>query len=214
MRSVIANENTSWRFWLLVMGFMQLIASRSLDPDWGIVLILIASISLYFRSAAMLPVYGVTMAFAAINNFLSGSPFWFGFGLLQIYWAYATFRQFLILRHSADRLGIGLGTDQSGKPDRAAGLFPWAGCALSVAGPTILVASFVLTAASFLASGQGPSEWLIRLACDVLVYSALLGLALGVAALLARYRRRLVSILALIGSGLMIVTLLLITIAL
>lgn len=214
VRNVMVHEDKSWRFWLLVMGFMQLVASRFLNPSWGIMLILIAVVSLYFRSAAMLPVYGVTMAFAAASNLLSGQGFWLIFGLLQIYWAYNTFRQFLILRRSADRLRIGLGLDSSGKADRAASLFPWAGCALSAAAPTVLVAAIILMVASTLATGQEPDERLTRLAEEALVYSALLGLALAVAALLARYRRRTVSILAAIGSGLMIGLILLAAVAL
>lgn len=204
VRNVIAHENRNWGYSLLVLGFVQLVASNFLDPVWGIVLILIAAISFYFRSGAMLPVYGTTLAWAMVCNVLSGEAQWVILGLLQAYWAFTTFRQFLTLRRVTSRLGIGLGADAPVRPDRAASIFPWAGCALSAVSLFGLVALIVVLVVSYVLIEQEPSEQAVYLAYAVIMDSACLGLALGLAALLARFHRRLVSILAVLGGGLML----------
>ena len=71
--AIIASERTrSWGRWLIVMGVIQLVASQFLDPGWGVLLMLVGVASFYFRSLAMLAVYGVIMAWAAISNAFGG----------------------------------------------------------------------------------------------------------------------------------------------
>ncbi len=204
VRGVIAQETHNWGFWLLVMGFVQLIAGNFLDPVWGVLLILVAAASFYFRSAAMFPVYGVTMAWAMISNISSGDPRWIVFGLFQGYWSFKTFGQFILLRRAASRLGTGLGTGSPDRSSQAAAIFPWAGCALSAVAAIGLVAVIIAAAAWPVLTGQKLGEQAIVLPLAAVIDLAVLALALGVAALLARYRRRLVSILAVIGGGLML----------
>jgi hypothetical protein len=204
VRGVIAQETRNWGFWLLVMGFAQLAATNLLDSVWGVALILVGAASFYLRSAAMLPVYGVTMAWAMISNISSGDPRWIVLGLFQGYWSFKTFRQFILLRSASSRLGIGLGADTPDRSSQAAAILPWAGCALSAAAPIGLVALIIAAAAWPLLTGQEMNEQMVGMAYLALMDSACLGLALGVAAHLARYRWRLVSILAGIGGGLML----------
>lgn len=204
VRGVIAQETRSWGLWLLVMGFVQLIASNFLDPVWGVVLILLAAASIYFRSAAMLPVCGVTMAWAMISNISSGNPRWIMFGLLQAYWSFKTFKQFILLRRATSRLGIGLGADTPDRSSQVAVIFPWASCALSAMATIGLVAVIIAVVAWPVVTGQELGEQAILVALAALLDSAVLAIALGVAALLARYRWQVVSILAIIGGGLIL----------
>lgn len=204
VRTSITQETHKWGLWLLAMGFAQLIANAVLDPVWGIVLILIGLASFYFRSSAMLPVYGITMAWAAINNVLSGDLRWAALGLLQFYWAIATFREFRVLRRALSRLGISSSTGAADSSDRAAGIFPWAGCALSALAPIGLITLILVAVVSILLTDQEPSEQAINVAYTVLVDSACLGLALGIAGILSNFQRRVASILATVGGGLML----------
>lgn len=204
VRNVIARETRNWGFSLLLLGVVQLVASNFLNPVWGVAVILIGAASFYFRSAAMLPVYGVTLAWAMVSNVLTGQVQWIIFALFQAYWALCTFQQFMILRRATSRLGIGLGIDSPVWTDRAAGVFPWVGCALSAAAPIGLVALIFVIGLSSEFTGQEMSEQTVGLAFMALTDSACLGLALGLAALLARFRWRLVSILAVIAGGLML----------
>ncbi len=204
VRDVIARETRSWGSWLLLFGLLQFVPGRSVDPVWGVVLILIAAGSHYFKSAAMLPVYGVTMAWAMVCNLTTGDPRWIVLGLLQAYWAFTTFRQFAAIRGAAQRLRIGLGAGAAGRADRAVGIFPWAGCALSAASATGLVVAIILIAVWPELTGHEMSEGMVDIASAGLLDSACLGVALGVAALLARFPRRAVSILAALGGALLL----------
>ncbi len=204
VRAFITRETHNWGFWLLVMGFAQLIARNWLDPVWGVVLILIGAASFYFHSAAMLPVYAVTMVWAMVSNISSGDVRWIGFGLLQGYWAFTTLNRFLSLRHATKRLAIGLCADAASASDRAEVIFPWAGCvlsAVSVLGLVVLIVAIIV--ASVLTEIE-PSDQMLNLIYAGLVDAACLGLALGAAALLARFRWQAVSVLAVLASGLML----------
>ena len=204
VRSVIARETRSWGTWLLVLGVMQLIRMRDIDPIWGVLLIVVGAASFVFRSAAMLPAYGVLLAWAMISNLSSGDGFWMALGVVQAFLAFCTFRGFLLLRRATGRLGLGLGADPPERPDRAAAVFPFAGCALTAAAFVGVVVLIVGAGVWYALDEGGPSEQALGTAVVVLTDLACLGLALAVAALLARYRFRTVSILAVMGGALLL----------
>ncbi len=199
VRDVIARETRNWEASLLVVGLIQIVASAFRDPGWGILLIVVAACSYYFRSAAMFPVYGVTIAWAMICNLLSGDPRWMAFGLLQGYWTFTTFRQFLMIRGATERLGIGLNAGLPDRADRAAGIFSWTGCALSAAAWLGSVSLIAVVVISYALTEQAPDTQVLEITADALMDSACLGLGLAVAAILSRFRRRPVSILGALG---------------
>jgi hypothetical protein len=202
VRDVIVRETRGWGTGLLVLGVMQLTGLRGLDPIWGVVLITVGAASFLFRSAGMLPAYGVLLAWAMISNLSSGNWYWMAFGVLQAFLAFRTFQGFLLLRRATSRLGMGLGADPSERSDRAAAIFPFAGCAFTAAA-LIGVPLLIVGAGAWVAMNeQEPSEQALGTAIDALADLACLGLALAVAALLARYRFRTVSILAVVGGAL------------
>ncbi len=130
VRSVIASTTRRWGTYFLMVGIFQLIGAMPMaqrDPVWGVVLILAGAASFLFRSASMLVVYGVLIAWVMVNNLLSGN--WYGMvsAAVQAFLALAALRRFLLLRRATSRLGMGLGADMPARSDRAAGVFPFAG---------------------------------------------------------------------------------------
>jgi hypothetical protein len=219
VRFTILRQTRSWATWLLVMGVVQLVANSFLDPGWGIVLIAVGAASLYLRSLAMLPVYGVTMAWAAVSNLAAREIWWSGFALLQFYWAFSVFRQFLSLRGVATRmttaaLGGMAPRGASGRwespiepvvgPDRASKVFPWAGCALSGVAGVALIAVLVGFLVYTAISEGSPGDAALRIGLSLPLNMGVLGLALGVATVLMRYRYSVVGLLAIIGGGVLL----------
>jgi hypothetical protein len=204
VRSVIARETRGWGTGLLVLGVMQLTGMRDLDPTWGVLLIVVGAASFLFRSATMLPVYGVLLCWAMISNLSTGNWYWMAFGVLQAFLAFRTFQGFRLLRRATSRLDIGLGADLPVRSDRAAGVFPFAGCAFTIAAFVGIVGLIVGAGIWYAVNEQGPSEQILGTAMGFFADLACLGLALAVAALLARYRFRAVSTLAVAGGALLL----------
>ena len=109
-----------------------------------------------------------------------------------------------MLRRATSRLDIGLGADLPARSDRAAGVFPFAGCAFTVAAFIGIVGLIVGAGVWYAVNEQEPSEQALGTAMVFLTDLACLGLALAVAALLARYRFRAVSTLAVVGGALLL----------
>lgn len=88
----------SWAIFSLLLGGASLIASETLDPGWGVVLIVIAVLSWKTRIPGMFAVYAVIMAWAAFCNLVSSLPggewWWLTLASLQIYWTVAIVKQF------------------------------------------------------------------------------------------------------------------------
>jgi hypothetical protein len=207
VRSAIAGTTRRWATYFLAAGIFQLIGATGMalrDPVWGAVLILAGAASFVFRSAAMLAAYGVLIAWAMFSNLLSGN--WYGMvgAAVQAFLAFGAFRRFLLLRRATIRLDMGLGADLPARSDRAAGVFPFAGCALTTTACIGVVVLIVGAGIWYAVNEQGPSEQALGMAVIFLTDLACLGLALAVAALLARYRFRAVSTLAVVGGALLL----------
>jgi tetratricopeptide (TPR) repeat protein len=233
LHDAIQRETRSWAVGLLILGVVQIAASNFLDPGWGILLIVVAALSFYFRSLAMLPVYGVTLVWALISNLMGGKLIWSAFGLMQIYWSFRIFQKYWRLRRVAIRLSQAPATEQGAAatdlpsvvspagpgalgdilaPDRAAPVFPWAGCALSGLGMAGIVAFSIIAMIIYVITDQDPP--FIKMAgmvFEACLYLSLLGLSFGLAALLTRYRFRGASVLAVIGGALLIAAILAMT---
>jgi len=76
---------------LIVLGFIHFALSGLLDPLWGIVLVVVGIIALFYRSRNMLLVFGILLILVGILNIFSSissigsTSFWLIFGGFQIY---------------------------------------------------------------------------------------------------------------------------------
>jgi len=204
---VIARTTRRWGTFFLAAGIFQLIGAQPMahrDPVWGVVLILAGAASFIFRSASMLAAFGVLIAWVMVSNLLSGN--WYGMvsGAVQAFLAFGAFRGFLFLRRATSRLDMGLAADSPAQSDRAAGVFPFAGCAFTIAAFIGIIGLIVGTGVWYALNEQEPSEQALGTAMVFLTDLACRGLALAVAALLARYRFRGVSTLAVVGGALLL----------
>jgi len=203
---------------LLILGAMNQFASGILDPGWGLLLIVVGLGSLYFRSLAMLAIYGITISWALVSNLGSGRVGWFAFAALQAWVAYSVFRKFVVLRRAQLRLAsaspttaavpAGVASLQLAAPgawspdastsdesDRAARVFPQAGCALTALSVVGVVALFVAIVVHNQETGTAMDSVSTAGALKAVVNLGVLGLALGVASLLMRYQARTINIL-------------------
>ena len=86
---------------LIVLGFIHFVLSGLLDPLWGIVLIIVGIIALFYRSRNMLLVFGILLILVGILNIFSSisaietSGFWLIFAIFQIYWGIKEIRVFV-----------------------------------------------------------------------------------------------------------------------
>lgn len=75
---------------LIILGFIHLIFSDYLSGAWGVILIAIGLISLFYRSKSMIIVFGLALILVGVLNlsllFIEVNIFWIILGLLQISW--------------------------------------------------------------------------------------------------------------------------------
>jgi tetratricopeptide (TPR) repeat protein len=92
----------SWAITSLLWGGLSIFASGTLDPVWGIVMIVIAILSWKVKVPAMFIVYGAFMGWAAVMNGLAvlsgGSVTWLLMAALQAYWTYSIVKEFKVYR--------------------------------------------------------------------------------------------------------------------
>ncbi len=192
-----------WAGALILIGGIQLLISGWDPLSWGSVLILVGLASFLFREASMYVIYAVTICWAAFNNLISGEFSWIGFAVLQVYIAVQLFRRFSNYRTARSDYEATLTGDNpvnlAGK-DRAAGVFPWAGVIL---GALALANVLLFWGAIFYFAFQGTRvpQSVSSVFAKMMIDLSVLGVAVSLAALLARYRSRAVSIVGLVASG-------------
>lgn len=177
-------EIRSWGIILFLLGVVSVFANGFANAGWGILLIGVSLASFYFREAPMFVIYGVTISFAAISNFLSGTGGWPAFAFVQVFFAFQTFRQYVQFRATGTADEVLPAQNRSGR------IFPWAGFAfgvVSLAGFGGIVVTAILLALmpenEALSAALSFSESLI-------VDMAILGFALGLASLLSRFQHK------------------------
>jgi hypothetical protein len=198
-------EIRSWGWWLLALGVIHLVVNGFLSAPWGVLLVLVGASSFYFREAPMFVIYGFTLLWAALSNFLGGEITWIFLSLFQIYLAIRIFVQFFRFRRAQASLDATLDSQaQLLKAQRAATIFPWTGCLFSaLAGigvPAFFAYATLVSQESQPVSGNAAALWI-----GFLLDFAVLGFSLSLAALLSGFRYRVISILGLIASGLLLI---------
>jgi hypothetical protein len=197
----------SWGFWQLGMGAVHLFASGFLNAPWGWVLILVGLSSFYFREAALYIIYATTMAWAGVNNLMSGQTNWAVGGLFQFFLAFQIVQSFRRYRKSELNLAEPSVIDpDSASQGRAGRFFPWAAFICGAAA----ISWFVLFGASILLWAiVGPMPWLGLLLGQTESFAINLGvlaIGLGLASVLCKFPFKLIAASGLILGAIAIVT--------
>jgi hypothetical protein len=193
-------EIRSWGILLLIIGVIQVVSAEFLSNTWGLLLIIVGLASFYFRSPAMFVVYGTTLSWAAVSNALSGAGTWGMFSILQVFFAFLTFRQYFQFRSQIADSQFSLESTQEERLriDKAAKPFPWISFSL---GSISLLGMVTVIVAIFLYVAMTNSEEIPAF----LIYSegltidfAVLGFATGLASLLTKYKFKVLSIIGMV----------------
>jgi hypothetical protein len=195
----------SWGLWMLGIGVLSLILS-GLSGSWGVVLILVGLASFVFREAPMFVVYGIMCAWAGISNIVSGEAGWIAFGALQLFLTFSILKQYTRYRRAEAALDSALGSQRTGRA------FPQIGCALgalALGGSVTIMVGGVLVEAAGVPGVEPIVVWLFAL----LVELAVLGAAVGTASLLSGFRYKMLAVLGLVASGLVLLTVLALSIS-
>ena len=202
----IFKETRAWGFTLLVVGTLLAIISE-VNSTWGLMLILVGLASFYFRSSAMLVIYAITLAWAGLNNIMTGLGGWIFFAIIQGYLAFQIFRRFLKFRPAeAELLGNVQGINRGSlTPARSAKLFPWAGFSLGIISLLGLTSIFVGVIIYVIVTESDTLPGIVDFAEGLFLDFAILGFATGLASLLSGYRWKILAILGLAAGALTLV---------
>jgi hypothetical protein len=195
-----------WGQMLLLFAVLNLVGASVFNAPYGVMLLIVALASFYFRQASMYIVYAVTLAWAAVSNLLSSSGLWMGFGLIQLYMAWSVFRAYQhygsIETAYRDLAGQGVIEDPP-TPQHAAGIFPTAGCLISALALLGVVALILVIFSAIILETSVPE--FVNFGAGLVVNVAVLGLAAGLAALAARYQSRVLAALGVAASLLVLI---------
>ncbi|MBN1319029.1 MAG: hypothetical protein JXA42_26335 [Anaerolineales bacterium] len=190
-------DTRQWGRALLFLGVIHMIASGFLNSTWGIILVLVGLLSFLFQTSSMFVIYGIVLAWAAINNGLSGEIGWILFAIFQMFLAVQVFRTFSRYRRAEAQVNeLVDDTIQTHGKKRltAAFIFPWSGCIIGLLSLVVLVGSiaaiFVMEAAGTRSISVSTLDLTLGLSMELGVFA----FALGLASLLSRYRYKLASI--------------------
>lgn len=198
-----------WGLVLIGFGILNVFMSGLPDSSWGILLIVVGSASFIFKDAAMYVIYGITMLWAAVSNASSDQARWIAISAIQLFLAIGVFRSFIRYRRAESDLATAIETtsiDSSAPQNRAERFFPALGCFFGALSLFTFVISFlgILILVAMQEETTEPSgtfELFLGLAIDV----AVLGFAINLAALLSRFRHKILGILGLIASTIPVV---------
>ena len=206
--AVMLTDMRSWAWWLVGFGVLHLFTAGVDGIGWAGLLFMVAVGSFVFKDAVMYVLYTVTLAWAGISNLVSGQSGWMFFSFLQFYMAYQTFRSYKRFQKFQD--GIAHAQMAEIAPAErtwfvAPKVFPWLGGLLGIGALAGLVLVLGVLFAVGLTGVQGPSDTLYILAMDIAVNAAVMGMAVSLGALLARYRYKAAAIFGLVGSCLVLI---------
>ncbi len=207
-QAVMLKDMRSWAWWLIGFGALHLFTAGVNGVGWAGLLFIIAVGSFVFKDAVMYVLYTVTLAWAGISNLVSGQTGWIFFSFLQFYMAYQTFRSYKRFQNLQDGIArIQMAETVPAKRTWfvAPKVFPWLGGLLGISALAGLVLSFGVLFAIGLMGAQQPSDTLFILAWEIVVNAAVMGMAVSLGALLARYRYKAASIFGLITSSLVLI---------
>lgn len=207
-QAVMLKDMRSWAWWLIGLGVLHLFTAGVNGIGWAGLLFMMAVGSFIFKDAVIYVLYTVTLAWAGISNLVSGQSGWMFFSFLQFYMAYQTFRSYKRFQNLQDviaRVQMAETTPAERTWFVAPKVFPWLGGLLGIGALAGLVLVFGVLFAVGLTGVQGPSDTLFILAMDITVNAAVMGMAVSLGALLARFRYKAAAIFGLISSCLVLI---------
>jgi hypothetical protein len=203
--AAMLKEIRSWAIWSLLLGVIQLISFGVLDSAWGVLLLIVGLASFFFHTSAMFIIFGVTLIWAAINNFAGLQVVWIGFSLLQIYWAvriFMAYRRFNLVE-SQVLASSSVQPFENRSTLLAARIFPWVGAFLGGISFLGLLGGLLLDlVVSIETGGNAALPSFLYFFLDLMINMGVLGFALGLASVLSKFRFKFLSILALVASSL------------
>ncbi|MGD9139962.1 MAG: hypothetical protein PVJ42_00315 [bacterium] len=197
----------SWGFWLVGIGIVSMVLSFLLDPSWGLMLMVVGLSSFYFCESSMFVVYGSILAWAAVSNLMAGT-LWAVFAVFQAILAFKVFRQYGKWRkvEKTYRYHHKMGrVNTPPTPERAARIFPWLSAILSIASLATLLGVVGGMAVSPVVEEDLAVMTGLDWAAIFAVNLGVLGLALGIASLLSRYKQKPSSVAGVVIGGLVLV---------
>ncbi|MGC9396446.1 MAG: hypothetical protein ACP5J4_16505 [Anaerolineae bacterium] len=207
-QAAMLKDMRSWAWWLLGFGVLNLFISGINGVGWAWLLFMVGAASFLFKDAVMYVLYTVTLAWAGISNLVIGQTGWIFFSLLQFYMAYQTFRSYRRFQKYQDdiaQIPVIEPTPTKHTWFVAPNIFPWLGGLLGIGSLGGLMLSFGIPVAISLLGAWEPSDTLLLLVWQFVVNASVLGIAVSLGALLARYRYKAASIFGLISSSLVLI---------
>jgi len=207
-QAAMLKDMRSWAWWLVGFGVLNLFISGTTGLGWAGLLFMVGAASFIFKDAVMYVLYTITLVWAGISNLVSGQTGWVFFSFLQFYMAYQTFRSYRRFQKYQDdiaRTPIIEATPAKHPWLVAPNVFPWLGGLLGIGSLAGLVLTFGILFILGMTGAQEPSETLFLLAWQFVVNTAVLGMAVSLGALFARYRFKAASIFGLISSCLVLI---------
>ena len=207
-QAAMLKDMRSWAWWLLGFGLLNLFIAGTNGIGWAWLLFMVGAASFIFKDAVMYVLYSVTLAWAGISNLISGQSGWIFFSFLQFYMAYQTFRSYTRFQKLQDDIAqaqVVEAAPAKAKWLTAPKIFPWLGGLLGIGALAGLVLTFGILVVIGVMSAREPSDTLMILAWQFVVNAGVLGMAVSLGALLARYRYKAASIFGVIGSCLVLI---------
>ena len=208
VQAAMLKDMRSWAWWLVGFGVLNLFIAGVNGIGWAWLLFMVGAASFIFKDAVMYVLYTITLAWAGISNLVSGQTGWIFFSFLQFYMAYQTFRSYRRFQKYQDDIAQTPVIEAAPVKHAwfiAPNIFPWLGGLLGIGSLGGLALSFGIPIAISLIGAGEPSDTLLLLAWQLVVNAGVLGIAVSLGALLARYRYKAASIFGLISSSLVLI---------
>lgn len=195
-----------WGWAGIVLGAIHLVAGRSLNLSFGLLMLAIGALSFLVRESPMYVLYAVVIAWAGIGN-LAGvaASTWTIFGLFQLVISVQIFQRYFLFRKVEKDYRASPPADQpereSVRPSRTEQAFPLASLLAGVGG---LAGSLFGFGTLILLSAAEASRLtnVAGQATEISMVVGVLGFALGLASLLSGAPNRALSILGTVAGGL------------
>ncbi|MBN1310587.1 MAG: hypothetical protein JXB30_04140 [Anaerolineae bacterium] len=200
----------NWGWILVVLGIVHLVATNFLSLPHGLLLIAVGLLSFLVREASMFVLYAVMLAWAAVNNLMTGNTAvgWAVFGVFQVVLSVQVFRRFFVFKKVQEDYNANFASDRLeralSQPKRTEQIFPLGSVALGVLGLLGTVCGYGI----ILVVGTTQHTDLLDVAgfgVDLALIMGVLGFALGLAAILSGTSRRELSIIGTVAGGLTMV---------
>ena len=133
--ATLHRELRMWRWWLVMVGVVQVVLGSMLGMPWGVVLVLIGGASFAAHEAVLLVVYSILLLGSAVVNVSSLHWGWALFALVQTGYAVPMLRCY-VRHHAAEsryaQLAHGLPIGLPPPVNYVAVVLPWFGAAASI----------------------------------------------------------------------------------